>query len=193
MVVDNKQFTPHSPPRANTLWILSQFPGGVRTLDATPVLTRIGFWPSYNIPYFPDVWELLGYGELVKQHGENGAYLWAYTGSFRNLIFTRDAPHVVDIKGMQAIIQENAWQTDPLSHGSAELAIAARMDLSKGPLGQGGQAEGAIDAKLSSRCFDAWLRVSGETGSMQVLAKLGPTDVENSGTVSSGPLPLSLP
>jgi len=186
MVLDTKAFSQHQPPRANTLWILSQFPGGTRTLDATPVLTRIGSWTSYNIPYFPDVWELLGYGELVKKYGADGEYLWSYGASFRHLIFTRDAPQVSDLAGMQAIIQENKWQTDPLSRGSSQLAIASRADLGTGPL-HPRTASGAIDAKVSSARLMA-LSASGLTGSMGVLARSGPTtDSQTPFTWSTSP------
>ena len=72
MIVDNKQFTPGEPARAGTLWIVSQIPGLVMARDATDVLTGQGFWPSYNIPYFPELWKLLGYESLVQQYGEYG-------------------------------------------------------------------------------------------------------------------------
>jgi hypothetical protein len=62
---------------------------------------------------------------------------------------------------------ENNWQTDPASKDCAELAIAARMDLSAGPLGTL-QANGAVDAKLSSA---TWM----SQNPMAVLAKSGPT------------------
>lgn len=94
-------------------------------------------------------------------------YLWSYDNSFRALLFARDAPNVSNMADMQAIIQSNKFQTDPLSKGSAELAIAARMDLSNGPLSSP-SAMGAIDAKISSA---SWM----SQGGMRVLAKSGPT------------------
>jgi hypothetical protein len=107
---------------------------------------------------FSELWKLLGYQSLVDQYGANGKLLWDYNGSFRQVLFARDAPKVTNIEGMQWIIRENNWQTDPLSHHSAELAIAARMDLSGGPL-QDPAAMGAIDAKISSA---ALLRSGGQ-------------------------------
>jgi hypothetical protein len=169
MIVDHKQFTPGQPTRANTLWIASQIPGDVVTADVTSVLISQGYWASYNIPYFPDLWNVLGYESLLQQAGADGEYLWSYGESFRAQIFARDAPNVKTIEDMQAIIQENNWQTDPLSKGSADLAIASRMDLSNGPLNPNG-AFGAIDAKLT-----AWSLMSPSTGVMNVLTKSGPT------------------
>jgi hypothetical protein len=43
------------PP--NTLWIVEQIPGYTHSGDVTAFLNRDGnaFWPSYNIPYFEDI------------------------------------------------------------------------------------------------------------------------------------------
>lgn len=70
---------------------------------------------------------------------------------------------------MQRLMQENNWQSDPLSRGSADLAVASRMDLSSGPLSTP-DASGAIDSKLSSA---SWMQAP--AGDMRVLAKSGPT------------------
>jgi hypothetical protein len=96
-------------------------------------------------------------------------YLWSYDNSFRALLFARDAPKVASMGDMQSIIQSNKFQTDPLSKGCAELAIASRMDLSTGPF-SAESANGAIDAKVSSA---SWM--NSQQGGMQVLAKSGPT------------------
>jgi hypothetical protein len=55
MVLDTKQFTPHQPLRAGTLTICSQAPGQLFVKDVTDVVTRMGYWASFNIPYFPSV------------------------------------------------------------------------------------------------------------------------------------------
>jgi hypothetical protein len=167
MIVDTKQFTPFQQPGAGTLWIASQIPGRVESIDATAVLNARGFWPSYNIPYFQDLWYALGYGTLVQQYGADGEYLWSYNNSFRALIFARDAPNVHGVEDMQNIMQENNWQTDPLSKNCSELAICARMDLTAGPLGPA-DPSGAIDAKISSYQMMS-------TSALYVLAKSGPT------------------
>ena len=77
MIVDNKQFTAKTATAAavvapGTLWVASQIPGLVVSKDVTDVLVQRGFWPSYNIPYFPDLWSILGYESLVKQYGSWG-------------------------------------------------------------------------------------------------------------------------
>jgi hypothetical protein len=170
MIVDNKQFTAGEPARAGTLWICSQIPGTVLSQDVTDVLTTRGFWPSYNVPWFQSLWYSLGYGLLVEQYGDMGAYLWDYNDSFRALIFARDAPNVESFEDMMSLMQENNWQTDPLSKDCAELAISARMDLSAGPLSEAAPS-GGIDCKITAASMLA-------AGPMGVWAKSGPT-VEN--------------
>lgn len=36
------------------LWVVEQLPGMVQAADMTEVLER-GYWPSYNVAYFPQV------------------------------------------------------------------------------------------------------------------------------------------
>lgn len=167
MIVDNKQFTPGQPTRAGTLWISSQIPGQVESADVTSVLQFQGYWPSFNIPYFKDLWYALGYGSLVAQYGQWGEYLWDYEASFRSQIFKRDAPNVANLDDMKRIMQENNWQSDPLSRNSAELAISSRMDLATGPLSTQNPS-GGIDSKISAASLMG-------TNPMTVYAKCGPT------------------
>ena len=53
MIVDLKRFTPGSDLPAGLLWVAEQIPGLVASGDVTEQLAR-GYWPSYNIPYFPE-------------------------------------------------------------------------------------------------------------------------------------------
>lgn len=92
MIVDNKQFAAHKSPSAGpgTLWIVSQIPGQVVSRDVTDVLVKRGFWPSYNIPYFPDLWSILGYESLVKQYGAWGGEQQRSSGNSSNDHQTHD-------------------------------------------------------------------------------------------------------
>ncbi len=54
MILDLKKFTPGRDLEAGLLWIAEQIPGLVASRDMTEQLAR-GYWPSYNIPYFPEV------------------------------------------------------------------------------------------------------------------------------------------
>lgn len=59
MVVDYKLFEPNAPLKDNLLWIAEQIPGYIQSADKTDVL-RFGYWPSYNIPFFPEVRARIG-------------------------------------------------------------------------------------------------------------------------------------
>lgn len=47
---------------------VEQIPGYVKYADVTAQL-RTGHWPSYNVPYFEDIYTLSGYPEIVHAHG----------------------------------------------------------------------------------------------------------------------------
>lgn len=73
MVVDYKNFkkgTPQSQLKDNLLWVLEQLPGHTRAEDKTDVLRKQSYWPSYNTPYFPDIYNLSGSGELAAKYGD---------------------------------------------------------------------------------------------------------------------------
>ena len=54
MIVDLKRFTPGKDLQPGLLWVAEQIPGLVASRDMTEQLAR-GYWPSYNVPYFPEV------------------------------------------------------------------------------------------------------------------------------------------
>jgi len=60
MIIDYKLFKPKNALAENTLWIIEQMPGSVYSKDATIELER-GYWPSYNVPYFDEVYIGSGY------------------------------------------------------------------------------------------------------------------------------------
>lgn len=55
MVIDTKKFTPGQPLPDGLFWVAEQIPGKVEYGDLTNIV-RFGYWPSYNVPYFPDIW-----------------------------------------------------------------------------------------------------------------------------------------
>ena len=73
MVIDYNKFTPGQPLEDGTLWVVEQIPGLVVTGDMTSQLER-GYWASYNVPYFPEIYEKSGYPEFVKKHGAKYSY-----------------------------------------------------------------------------------------------------------------------
>jgi hypothetical protein len=84
MVVDYKHFKPGRPLHdRHVLWVLEQLPGHVQADDVTHVLKEQLYWPSYNSPYFPDVFNMSGGPALVQKFGD----WFSYDKTPRALIF----------------------------------------------------------------------------------------------------------
>uniref|UniRef100_A0A1B6LIZ1 Phospholipase B-like n=1 Tax=Graphocephala atropunctata TaxID=36148 RepID=A0A1B6LIZ1_9HEMI len=156
MVVDMKKFAPGSV-KPELLWVLEQMPGYIRREDQTDVLTRQSYWASYNIPFYPDVYNMSATWALVDKYGD----FFTHDKNPRALIFKRDHEKVLDVHTMMQLMRSNDFQHDPLSRCncsppySAENAIAARNDLN---LVNGTypfnalshRSHGAIDAKVTN-------------------------------------------
>uniref|UniRef100_A0A6B2L1J5 Phospholipase B-like n=1 Tax=Arcella intermedia TaxID=1963864 RepID=A0A6B2L1J5_9EUKA len=144
-VVDYKLFEPGRPIRPGTLWIAEQIPGQVFSADKSDFLANGGFWPSYNIPYFPANYNISGYPTLYLKYGNK----YSYQNSSRAQIFRRDAGKVQNMEDMKRIMRYNQFQTDPLSLQDACKSIAARCDLNAPWMEDAFYfAEGAIDCKI---------------------------------------------
>lgn len=152
MIIDLKLFTPGRDLVPGLLTIAEQMPGDVVYGDATQELER-GHWPSYNVPYFPEVYNRTGYTALAaKLARRGGAYESAalaglsYQLAPRAKIFRRDQGAVKDLAGLKAILRYNKFKTDPYSSGSVWDAICARGDLNTThPV-----PAGCTDAKVTS-------------------------------------------
>ncbi|EGD81949.1 hypothetical protein PTSG_02634 [Salpingoeca rosetta] len=112
-----------------------------REEDVTPLLERQRYIPSYNIPYFKDIFAISGYGRA----GFN------YTTDPRAQIFRRDHGKVYDIDSMCKLMNSNNYKRDPLSKGNPCNQISARCDLPDASLphqqSNGPYAFGGIDSK----------------------------------------------
>lgn len=99
--------------------------------DMTSVLKSQGYWPSYNVPYFPEVFNLSGQWDNVKKYGD----WFTYQKNPRAQIFKRDQAKVTDIDSLRTLMRYNDFKNDPLSKCnctppySAENAISSRNDL----------------------------------------------------------------
>ncbi|CAG5124849.1 unnamed protein product [Candidula unifasciata] len=136
MVVDTKLIQSQSPLPDNSLWVAEQIPGLVVAEDLTPIL-RAGYFPSYNIPFFEEIYNKSGYPEFVALHGKN----YTYELAPRAKIFRRDQSSVKDMDTFKAIMRYNDYQNDPYSGGSPWNSICARGDL-------------AINQTTPSGCYD---------------------------------------
>jgi len=137
MALDLRNFVPGKPAPPNTLWIIEQMPHKVETADMTFLLNKPLYWPSYNVPYFKDIFEELGYPNDT---------ISSYDGCPRANIFRRDQGKVKTIEDMKFLMQYNDYKNDPLSLGNPGYSIASRYDLRI----TNSKAFGAVDSKVTS-------------------------------------------
>jgi len=163
MVLDYKLFTPGRPLQPNTLWIAEQITGYVISGDVTDVVKKQGYWASYNIPYFPFIYNISGYPAYFQKYGNS----YSYSMCARAQIFRRDQSSVKDMETMKRIMRYNEWQTDPLSLQDACRGISARCDLNP-PWVQnslnGYVAFGGIDCKVTDNKMVKRLESSAVSG-----------------------------
>ncbi|XP_054163966.1 putative phospholipase B-like 2 [Oppia nitens] len=162
----------------NLLWIIEQFPSLMEAQDVTPVLRAQGYWGSYNVPYFKDLYNISGNADMARKFGP----FYSYTETARAMIFRRNHSEIVDMKTLYAFMRYNDFKNDPLSQCShynqtcsppysSALTIAARNDLNdikgKYPFSWWGHyGEGATDAKMTN---------SSMVLNLEMLAVCGPT------------------
>ena len=151
--------------RPNTFWVLEQLPGHIESADQTSLLTKQGYFPSYNIPFYPKIFDLSGGPALVKKYGE----WFSYEGSPRAKIFARNHTMITNTESMIQLMRYNNFKHDPLSKCdcdppfSAENAISARNDLNPKngtyPFGAlGHRSHGGTDMKLTTSSLAPKLR-----------------------------------
>lgn len=167
LIVDYSQFRPGHSWQNNygLLTVVDQMPGLIVGSDMTSKLwssNNQGYFASYNVPVFTEVFNYAGYPAAIAQQGGE---MLDYKNCVRAQIFAQRAPNVSSIADAQFLIQYNDYEHDPISQLNPYYAIAARMDLLPPSMGQA-QAFGAIDAKVSSYTLFS---------SNQVLAYSGPT------------------
>jgi len=151
MIVDFKLFEPNKPLKPDTLWIVEEMPGLLVGGDQTETLSR-GYWPSYNVPYFPEIYDRSGYPAMVKKHGN----YFSYELSPRAQIFRRDQASVVDMTSLKKLMRYNDYKHDPYSVDSSGTqnpgyAICSRGDLRP----KNASASGCYDTKVTSYKFGA--------------------------------------
>eukprot|EP00873_Tetraselmis_striata_P040867 jgi/Tetstr1/461131/TSEL_006270.t1 len=188
MVVDRTRFEPGVAPKAGSglFWMTEEAPGLIKSADMTAKLLADGFWGSYNVPYFPEIREALGYEALSKQNEE-----MSYTNATRARQFKELVQQAEGLEGMDWLIRWNGWSADAdagASPASPAKAIAARGDLvpmslhaddnvgmpsfrTKVDLAGRPGAWGAIDSKVAS--WSAWSGSSPQGPA--ALIQLGPT------------------
>jgi len=119
-------------------------------------MEKQGYWGSYNIPYFPYIFNISGFPQMVQTQGDG----FSYTKCPRARIFAREHSSVNSVDHMKFIMRFNQWQTDPLSLSDPGNSISSRFDLetsSPSPFG-------GMDSKLTSYEYMKTLAAEGISG-----------------------------
>ncbi|XP_072043162.1 phospholipase B-like 1, partial [Amphiura filiformis] len=158
MIIDRKRISKEIED--NALWVIEQIPGFVQSGDQTPIL-RAGYWPSYNIPFYEDIYNMSAYPEMKKKRGQQLSYQLAS----RAEIFRRDQSTVVDMDSYKNILRFNNYKSDPYSYGDSCNSICCRGDLG--------------DPPSASGCYDTKVTNLGMSAKMMSYAISGPTQSSN--------------
>lgn len=168
--------------------MLEQIPSLIVAGDQSHILRRQTYWPSYNVPFYPEIFNLSGVPALVKRYGD----WFTYDKTPRALIFKRDHTSVEDVHTMIKLMRYNDFKHDPLSHCnctppySAENAISARNDLNPKngtyPFGAlGHRSHGGTDMKVTTSKLAEklqFLAVNGPTYDQQPVFRWSEQDFE---------------
>lgn len=103
MVIDLNKIKLNKEVQDGALWVCEQIPGLVASGDQTNIL-RTGYWPSYNVPFYEQIYDLSGYPDVVIKFGPEYSYQLAP----RAKIFRRDQSNVSDIESMKKIMRYNS-------------------------------------------------------------------------------------
>lgn len=131
MVLDSKRLG--SSPQAGALTVAEQFPGQyTHWEDMTAHLLNTSYWMSFNVPFFPSMFNISNQWELVRKYGD--AYTWDKCA--RSQLFQGLQAGVTDESSFQKAMRHNDYLHDAVGtmgckHGdrSASNAIAERGDL----------------------------------------------------------------
>ena len=129
------------------LMIIEQIPQYTESKDVTQYL-RKGYWPSYNIPYSRNIFEISGFVETIKEKPD--LYdSYDYSGSNRPKIFRREQSNINSTEDFKKMMRYNKYEEDPSSQMNAAWTIASRYDLNTKGIGKN-LCYGAIDVKFIS-------------------------------------------
>uniref|UniRef100_A0A8C5LVM0 Phospholipase B-like n=1 Tax=Leptobrachium leishanense TaxID=445787 RepID=A0A8C5LVM0_9ANUR len=159
MIVDYNKFrVGQTKTPAGLLTVLEQIPGMIVDADKSDELYSKGYWASYNLPYFEEIFNASGLPAMVEKYGD----WFSYDRNPRAQIFRRNQTYIQDLDSMIQLMRYNDFLHDPLSICSScnpkpngENAISARSDLNLAngtyPFGALHQRQhGGTDMKITS-------------------------------------------
>lgn len=114
--LDLKLFTPGKALQAGLLYIYESVPSFGMWQDVTDTLTR-GYWPSYNVPYIREIYDISGYDEQLSKRvaANNGTMTAALAGldyqlAPRAKIFRRQQGSVDSTNSFLSLMRYNDYQ-----------------------------------------------------------------------------------
>ncbi|CAH0728674.1 unnamed protein product, partial [Brenthis ino] len=139
------------------LWVVEQLPGYTEAADLTQLLKETTYFPSYNIPYFPRMFNLSGGNERIATYGD----WFGYRTNPRAKIFKDKQADICNLQDMFRTMRYNDYRHDARARCacrppySAANAVAARGDLNPAngtyPFrALSHRSHGATDAKVTS-------------------------------------------
>ena len=157
MVFDNNRFVPGKPLLPETFMVAEQLPGLIVVGDQTEHLQKEGYWGSYNIPFYKEVYEKSGFPN------QDPSWFYSYTKCPRAKIMKRLQSNITSVDKLKRFIRFNDWQRDPDSRGQPCEAISARCDQSW-IYGLDYSLEGGIDAKVCTATMAKTLSFFAQNG-----------------------------
>lgn len=115
-------------------------PGIAVKRDLTTLLADQGFFPSFNIPYFEEIFQIANYTEASKNQTSN-----SYYENPRYLIFNRESKGVSDLKSFRDVMRLNNYKDEEFSNDPG-VQVFSRYDLRE----NNPKAFGGLDTKITS-------------------------------------------
>ena len=132
MIVDYKTLELDEIPTEGVLTVLEQIPGLVVIEDQTKYLLEKSYWKSYNLPFYPEIFELIGASGMVEKYGS----YFSHEQTPRSLIIDRDHVKIKDFDTFMEVIRYNDFENDPLStiencspSANSAATISSRFDI----------------------------------------------------------------
>ena len=169
MVMDWKRFIPGQVPSEGFFTVLEEIPSLIIHRDMTDLLVSKSYWPSYNVPFFPEIYIRSGNKLACDLHNHESEY--CYDSCSRAAIFNQRQNAVESLSDFKYLINYNNWQVDPLSANDSCKAIACRRDLENKLSNR--YPSGGLDAKVTSI---STIEQPSQNGSAVIHIRLGPTN-----------------
>ena len=169
-VADFNKFVAGSAPEAGFFTVVEEIPGKVRFEDLTEFVNTNKNWPSYNVPYFDDIYEESGNAAACRAGTRTGSVDFCYDTCSRAQIFAEKQAEVGNMDDMKYLINYNDYENEPLSEGDPCHTMACRGDLKTG-----GYPSGGIDGKVSSAVTIQQAAKNRDQNLPVMHARMGPT------------------